>query len=194
MPAFPVSNDNRYLWEGVLASRTSQLAHFVWNSLLKTITVVQLHSIQVLSTPSTWISTQQVYVFLFLSTPSTWISTQQVYVFLFLLAPSTYTVFNFDWMKYLPLYEGRFLIEPGRPGNTGGSWVATLAAVPNLDFAILYLFRLSFSASDFHFVLLCFNHVELNSQWQISGHEENCQTILKCLSTVSRGFAHNNAY
>ena len=111
--------------------------------LVKTITVVQLHSVYVLSTPWTWISTQQVYVLLFLSTPS------------------TYTVFNLDWIKYLPLYEGRFFNEPGLPGNTGGPWVATFAAVPNLDgtFAILYLFLLSFSVSDFCFCLLCFNHL-----------------------------------
>ena len=142
--------------------------------LVKTITVVQLHSVYVLSTPSTWISTQQVYVLLFLSTPS------------------TYTLFNLDWIKYLPEYKGRFLNEPGRPGNMGGSWVATLAAVPNLDgtFAILYLFLLSFSASDFRFVCFVLTIFTMTN-FTTRGEPPK---MLKCLSTVRRGFARNNAY
>ena len=195
MPAFPASNDDRFPWEGVLASRTCLLAHFVWNSLFckdNYCTIVQLHSVYVLSTPSTWISTQQVYVLLFLSTPSTWISTQQVYVLLFLSTPSTYTVFNLDWINYLPLYKGRFLAEPGRPGNTGGSWVATFAAVPNLDgtFAILYFWRLCFSASDFLFVFFVLTIFTMTN-FRTRGEPPK---ILKCLSTVRRGFARNNAY
>ena len=33
--------------------------------------------------------------------PSTWVSIQQVHVFLFLLTPLTYTVLDLDWKKYL---------------------------------------------------------------------------------------------
>ena len=86
-------------------------------------------------------------------------------------------------MKYLPFYEGRFLTEPGQPGNTGGSWVATFTAVPNLDgtFAILYFSLLSFSASDFLFV--CFVLTMLNLI-----HNEKFQDTRRTTNKYRNGF------